>query len=160
MRVAPFEPAFEAGVVDLIVGIQRGEFAIPITADEQPDLRRIPEYYQSGSGGFWVALDGGRVVGTVALFDIGGGQAALRKMFVDAAHRGAERGVAKALLETLLAWARARGVREIFLGTTSRFLAAHRFYEKNGFEEIVKSDLPASFPVMAVDVKFYRLVPS
>jgi N-acetylglutamate synthase-like GNAT family acetyltransferase len=149
MRVAPFEPAFEAGVVDLIVGIQRGEFAIPITADEQPDLRRIPEYYQSGSGGFWVALDGGRVVGTVALFDIGG-----------AAHRGAERGVAKALLETLLAWARARGVREIFLGTTSRFLAAHRFYEKNGFEEIVKSDLPASFPVMAVDVKFYRLVPS
>ena len=48
-------------------------------------------------------------------------------------------------------------VREVYLGTTAKFLAAHRFYEKNGFVEIDHSELPESFPVMVVDTKFYRL---
>ncbi|HVN38503.1 MAG TPA: GNAT family N-acetyltransferase, partial [Myxococcota bacterium] len=39
---------------------------------------------------------------------------------------------------------------------TSKFLAAHRFYAKNGFREIAKSDLPPSFPVMAVDDRFFH----
>jgi GNAT superfamily N-acetyltransferase len=157
MEVVRFEPKHEEDVVALIVGIQRGEFDIPITADDQPDLRQIPATYQRGDGNFWVALEGGRVVGTIALLDIGEGRAALRKMFVDRAFRGATLGTARFLLITLLAWARARGVREILLGTTEKFLAAHRFYEKHGFVEVPKDTLPASFPVMAVDVKFYRL---
>jgi hypothetical protein len=49
-----------------------------------------------------------------------------------------------------------RSIRDIFLGTTPHFLAAHRFYEKNGFCEIAKSALPASFPVMEIDTKFYH----
>lgn len=36
-------------------------------------------------------------------------------------------------------------------------LAAHRFYEKNGFRELARSELPERFPVMAVDSKFYGL---
>jgi predicted N-acetyltransferase YhbS len=50
-------------------------------------------------------------------------------------------------------------VREVFLGTTARFLAAHRFYEKNGFREIARQALPHSFPVMSVDTKFYVVLP-
>ena len=57
----------------------------------------------------------------------------------------------------LLAHARAQGVAEIFLGTTEKFLAAHRFYEKNGFRELQKAGLPKAFPIMAVDSKFYVL---
>jgi N-acetylglutamate synthase-like GNAT family acetyltransferase len=155
IEIAAFEPRFETGVARLIVGIQQGEFQIPISAEQQPDLRAIPAYYQKGAGGFWVALDGDRVVGSIALLDIGNRQGALRKMFVDAAHRGAPAGVARRLLDTLLDAATAAGVREIFLGTTARFLAAHRFYEKNGFAEIPKASLPTAFPVMEVDVKFY-----
>jgi N-acetylglutamate synthase-like GNAT family acetyltransferase len=52
--------------------------------------------------------------------------------------------------------AEAQGIKDIFLGTTDKFLAAHRFYEKNGFAEVSKSELPPSFPLMAVDSKFYR----
>ena len=44
----------------------------------------------------------------------------------------------------------------ILLGTTEKFLAAQRFYEKNGFTEIQKDALPPKFPVMTVDVKFYK----
>jgi N-acetylglutamate synthase-like GNAT family acetyltransferase len=52
-------------------------------------------------------------------------------------------------------WCQERSVREVYLGTTSKFLAAHRFYEKNGFREIEKKSLPGNFPLMAVDTKFY-----
>jgi GNAT superfamily N-acetyltransferase len=69
--------------------------------------------------------------------------------------RGVRAGTAQRLLDTLLDHARTRDVRDIFLGTTSKFLAAHRFYAKNGFREIAKSDLPPSFPVMAVDDRFF-----
>jgi N-acetylglutamate synthase-like GNAT family acetyltransferase len=160
IEIAPFAARHADGVVAVILPIQQREFEIPITLDEQPDLRDIPGFYQRGKGAFWVALDGERVVGTVALLDIGDDQAALRKMFVSAAYRGGEHGVAKRLLETLLAWCRSRGVREVYLGTTAKFLAAHQFYEKSGFREVSRAELPASFPVMAVDTKFYaRSIP-
>jgi N-acetylglutamate synthase-like GNAT family acetyltransferase len=47
-------------------------------------------------------------------------------------------------------------ISEIFLGTTEKFIRAQRFYEKNDFAEIQKQQLPKEFPVMEVDVKFYR----
>jgi catechol 2,3-dioxygenase-like lactoylglutathione lyase family enzyme/GNAT superfamily N-acetyltransferase len=156
MQVVPFAPEHQADVVDLIVGIQRGEFEIDIDAGRQPDLHDIPSTYQTGAGNFWVALEGRQVVGTISLLDIGAGRGALRKMFVHPEFRGARIGTARSLLDTLLAWATERSLREIFLGTTSRFHAAHRFYEKNGFSEIPKDRLPASFPVMEVDTKFYH----
>lgn len=155
MDVVAFRPGLETAVVDLIVGIQRGEFAIDISAEQQPDLRSIGTFYQVNGGNFWVALRDGRVVGTIALLDIGNHQGALRKMFVHRDHRGAEHGTASRLLDTLLDWARSRDFREIFLGTTAQFLAAHRFYEKNGFVEIPRSSLPPAFPVMSVDTKFF-----
>ena len=143
-------------VLSVILPIQREEFGINITADAQPDLRVIPDYYQSGKGQFWVAVQDGAIVGTLGLKDIGNGQAALRKMFVAAEVRGREHGVAARLLDRLFAHARDAGLTDIFLGTTDKFVAAHRFYEKNGFVEIAKADLPRSFPLMPVDSKFYR----
>lgn len=157
ITVVPFESAHAAGVPALIVPVQQAEFGIAVTLADQPDLLDIPGFYQSGRGNFWVALDQGQVVGTIGLRDIGEGRAALRKMFVAASHRGREHGVAAALLDTLLAWARTQGLQEVLLGTTDRFLAAHRFYEKNGFEVVPRDNLPPSFPVMAVDSRFYRL---
>jgi GNAT superfamily N-acetyltransferase len=155
--VAAFSEADQEGVLNVILPIQQREFGIPITEADQPDLTNVPGFYQSGTGGFWVARSNGAVVGTVGLKDIGPGQAALRKMFVAAPFRGREFSVAEKLLGALLAHARAKCVAEIFLGTTERFLAAHRFYEKNGFRELQKAELPEAFPIMAVDRKFYVL---
>jgi GNAT superfamily N-acetyltransferase len=155
--IAPYTAADREGVGSLIVGIQRGEFGIAITYDDQPDLKDIPGFYQQGVGNFWVARNGAAVVGTVSLKDIGNARVALRKMFVDAAYRGREHGVAQRLLDTAIAWARAKGVKEIILGTTVKFLAAHRFYEKNGFAKVTADALPPAFPRMAVDERFYRL---
>lgn len=155
MMIVPYQPEHAEGVIAVILPIQREEFGIPITLEGQPDLQDIPAFYQRGRGNFWVALDGREVVGTLGLLDIGNGEGALRKMFVRSSHRGASRGVAQRLLETLLGWCRGRGIKRILLGTTDKFLAAHRFYEKNGFIAIGRGQLPPSFPVMAVDTKFY-----
>lgn len=144
-------------VADLILSIQNAEFGIPITLELQPDLNAIPEFYQTNNGNFWIAKIDDEIIGTISLLDIENHQGALRKMFVHKNYRGKEFGVGQKLLTTLLEWSRQRGITEIFLGTTEKFIAAQRFYEKNGFKEIQKQKLPESFPVMAVDVKFYTL---
>ncbi|WP_132391308.1 GNAT family N-acetyltransferase [Novosphingobium sp. PhB165] len=156
--IRPFVPSDEQGVIDVILPIQREEFGIAISADDQPDLRAIPAWYQTGAGEFLVAEHEGRIVGTIAMKDIGAGQGALRKMFVAADYRGREFGTANALLARLLEISRAAGIREVFLGTTDKFLAAHRFYERHGFHRVEPQELPESFPRMAVDTRFYVLV--
>ena len=156
IEIVPFSEHHFSGVMDVILPIQQSEFSIPITLDAQPDLLDIPGFYQKGRGNFWVALHGSEIVGTIALLDIGGYQGALRKMFVKERFRGSKQGVALRLLRVLLDWCKLHDVREIYLGTTAKFLAAHRFYEKNGFSEIKQSELPVSFPVMSVDTKFYK----
>jgi GNAT superfamily N-acetyltransferase len=158
VAISAFSAGSEADVVALIVGIQAGEFGIPITAADQPDLADIPGFYQSGAGGFWTAMADGEIIGTIALRDCGGGLGALRKMFVAPAWRGREHGVGAALLEHLLAHARAVELETVMLGTTAAFVGAHRFYEKNGFVEIAMEALPPSFPRMPLDTKFYRLM--
>ncbi len=139
-------------VVALVLDIQRGEFGVPITLADQPDLADIPRVYQRGRGAFWVAKDGDEIVGTLGLLDAG--ECAVRKMFVRKDRRGA-RGVASRLFDTLLAHAHAHAVPRLFLGTRPEMLAAHRFYEKNGFRRVDPETLPPPFPRMAVDSVFY-----
>ena len=157
IEIARYADAHQQGVLDVILPIQQVEFGIPITLREQPDLLDIPGFYRKGAGNFWVALAGGRVVGTIALLDIGNGEGALRKMFVKAPFRGAAFGVARRLLDTLLSWCEIQGVARVYLGTTTKLRAAHRFYEKNEFRRIDGGELPPAFPRMPVDNMFYRL---
>ena len=77
-------------------------------------------------------------------------------MFVKAEYRGKEYRIGQKLLDTLFEWARKKKIHRIFLGTTDKFIAAQRFYEKNDFIEIEKNILPSEFPIMSVDVKFYQ----
>jgi GNAT superfamily N-acetyltransferase len=102
-------------------------------------------------------LDADQVIGTIAAIDVGQQQLVLRKMFVAAPYRGTAIGIGQQLLNTLCAWATERKVNEIYLGTIEAFKAAHRFYEKNGFQQIAQLDLPAHFPLMQGDTRFYRL---
>ena len=156
MIVRPHRSGDQAAVVGVILPIQREEFGLDITAADQPDLADIEGWYQTGAGQFWLAELDGQAVGTIALKDIGDGAVALRKMFVRPVARGPA-GAAQALLDAALAHCRAHGVTAVWLGTTDRFKAAHRFYEKNGFALVDAADLPAAFPRMAVDTRFYRL---
>lgn len=156
--VKEYTNEYQSQIVDLILSIQQQEYNIQITKDDQPDLFSIEAFYQSGNGNFWVALVGIKVVGTISLLDIGNKQVALRKMFVHKEYRGSKFKTASLLLNNTINWAREKSLNEIYLGTTPQFLAAHRFYEKNGFIKIGPSELPTSFPILQVDKIFYKYV--
>ena len=53
---------------------------------------------------------------------------------------------------------RQKGIDEIFLGTFDKLEAAQRFYCRNGFELIPKQSLPAAFPLMQVDNRFFKRI--
>ncbi|UNL86905.1 GNAT family N-acetyltransferase [Priestia koreensis] len=154
--VKEYSCEYQDQVVELILTIQQTEYNIPITKDDQPDLMAIEDFYQTGNGNFWVAVYNDKVIGTISLLDIGNHQVALRKMFVAKDYRGNAFNTARMLLNHALCWAKEKSVKEVYLGTTPQFLAAHRFYEKNGFESIDSDVLPENFPIMEVDKKFYR----
>lgn len=157
IEIRQYELKDQQAVIDLILGIQQQEFGLSITLEGQPDLLIVKDFYQRDAGNFWVATEGDKLVGTIALIDAGQGLGALRKMFVDAAYRGSEFGVATKLLETLLDWARDNGLNEVYLGTVDILHRAHRFYEKSGFTAVASEDVPAHFPRMKPDSIFYRI---
>jgi len=155
LEIIEYDIQYQQETIDLIVGIQAGEYGLPITAADQPDLRNVHAFYQRGNGNFWLALDRNKVIGSIALIDIGNNQVALRKMFVHPDFRGKDKAAAWQLMQEVFAWCRLKGVKDIFLGTVSQFKASHRFYEKNGFREIDKEQLPPAFPAMPLDTIFY-----
>lgn len=155
VSVQIYLPKYQEQVINLILDIQH-EFNVPIPLEEQPGLLKIPDFYQKGQGNFWIAVDNDTVVGTMALVDIGNNQVALQKCFVRKDYRGKEIGVGQQLLNTLLDWGKSQSIWEFYLGTTEAYKAAHRFYQKNGFIEITKSELPKNFPLIRFDTKFYK----
>ena len=156
MQFIEYNETYQLRVAELITGIQQQELRISITMEDQPDLKTVDSFYKTGNGNFWLALHGDNVVGTIALVDIGDSRVALRKMFVHSDFRGANKGVAKQLMQIVMDHCRNKGVKDIYLGTIASMKAAHRFYEKNGFYLVSKEQLPGKFPLMAVDNLFYR----
>ena len=155
MQIVPFKKQYQQQVIDLIVGIQSGEFGVKITANDQPDLADIENFYQLGNGNFWLAVSENKVLGTISLVDIGNSQVGLRKMFVKKGYRGKPLNIGQKLMDTATQWCIERSIKQIYLGTVPTYYAAHRFYEKNGFSRLEKSELPKAFHLMNADKWFY-----
>lgn len=102
---------------------------------DDKDLREIEETY-SGRGRFWVALNNGQVVGTVAIRDLGNQTAKLNRMFVLVEYHGS--GIGQELLEHAVEFAKKQGFTKIVLNTHELMHRAHKFYEKNKFIKISK----------------------
>ncbi len=89
---------------------------------------------------FLVAEEGGRVVGAVGL-EVFGDCALLRSAVVDAGRRGS--GIGIDLVESLLQRAATRGVREVYLLTTT----AEHFFPRFGFVRIPRRDVASAVQV-------------
>ena len=156
--IETYQEKYKAEIAQLILNIQQNEFNVPVTISDQPDLLDIENFYFRKDGNFWVAVENERVIGTIALIDIGNRQSALRKMFVHKDYRGKEKGIGQLLLNTLISWCRQKGINEVYLGTVEQLHAAKRFYERNGFVMVAKDTLPGTFPLMPVDTEFFKLI--
>jgi putative acetyltransferase len=96
------------------------------------DILAPQTHYSAGGGAFYVATDaGGGIVGTAALERTGPTSGEVRKMFLLPEARG--NGIGRALLDTVLAAARARRLERVTLSTRFRYGRAIRLYERAGF---------------------------
>ena len=128
-------------IAALILGIQNGEAGLDLTVADQPDLTDIVEAY--AQGGFWVALDGDVIVGTIGLL-VYGAVGVLKKFFVAARFRGRP-GPATSLFEALLERAHSLGLTEIVLDTPRVATRSHGFYARAGFRPVTVEDLPNGY---------------
>ena len=94
----------------------------------------IAEELSSPASRYWIATDAsGDVVGYGGV-KVGGDQADVMTIGVRSHARG--RGYGGAILDTLLAWSREAGAREIFLDVRPSNEGAIGLYESRGFAEI------------------------
>lgn len=143
MEIIQYKDEFKEGAIGLILDIQNNEAKINLSIAEQPDLPNIHEAYINNGGNFWVAIDNGQVVGTIALMRIDDEWSVLKKFFVHADYRS--RRVGLRLYEKLLEFARSKGYRHIILDTPSVATKSHSFYERAGFRRIGKQELQVQY---------------
>jgi len=145
--IRPAGDADGEGIAALIAGVFAEYPGCVFDWSEFPELRRPASAFTELGGAIWVAEAGRDLVGSVATAPgPEAGDYELFKLYVARPHRGS--GLAARLLNTALTYARARGARRMALWSDTRFLAGHRFYEKQGFTRLpghrVLNDLSAS----------------
>ncbi len=155
MEICRYQPQYRQQIIDLILHIQNDEAKIDLSLEEQPDLLDIPLSYEKKGGRFWVAVENGEAIGTLAFMNYGGGNAVLKKFFVRADRRGQRVGLA--LYETALDCLREQGYRQVVLDTPSVATDSHRFYERAGFVRITGEQLPFPYEYPDRDSYLYLL---
>ncbi|XP_050020857.1 probable N-acetyltransferase CML1 isoform X3 [Alexandromys fortis] len=100
------------------------------------DMADITKSYMNACGSFWVAKSGGEVVGIVGCLPVkdpplGRKQLELFHLSVSSQHRG--QGIAKALIRTVLQFARDQGYSDVVLETSVLQQGAEALYVSMGF---------------------------
>ena len=124
----------EPAIRELVFGILESYGLKPSPQDTDADLYDLKGHYGDLGGDFSVMLDDDRIIGTVAIHNMGNRVCELRKMYLDPEYR--RRGLGKQLLEYSLAKARELGFNRVTLETASALKEAVALYESYGFKRI------------------------
>lgn len=122
-------------VIALIHDVYREyQGCVLLVDEEEPELRSPASSFYHLGGKFWVAECGDQVCGTVALTPTDAPHVArLNKLYVSPHARG--RGIGQALCNLVERTARNdMSADMMMLYTDSRFLNAHRLYERLGYD--------------------------
>src|SRR5262245_45714447 len=122
-----------SGLIELI-GSVFGEYpnCVLDVDGELPELRHIARSFAGWCGRFWVAERERRIVGCVGCTpSLEPGGLELKKLYVAESERLS--GLGSRLVGLVEHEARARRVRFIDLWSDTRFVTAHRFYERRGY---------------------------
>jgi len=140
ISIRPFAEDDTAQVRDLFVRVNRAlappqmaeAFEGYIARSLREEIDRIPAYYGEKDGGFWVAVDGPRIVGMFGLELLSAGAMELRRMYVDP---GAQRrGIARRMLQFAEDECRRRNVARLDLSTSELQGPALSLYQNAGYE--------------------------
>jgi GNAT superfamily N-acetyltransferase len=95
------------------------------------EIDRITDYYGQHDGGFWVAIQKDKVVGTFGLERASPEAMELRRMYVDPGAR--RRGIARQMLRFAEDECRRRKIFRLELSTSELQEAALSFYRNSGY---------------------------
>lgn len=146
-KIVRYTSAHQNGIDTMMneIALEFDSEIFPKTTSETPI---VPDKY-------WVAIDNGKVVGTVGVLVVDNNIGVLKKMMLKKEFRGKRFGISKKLLEIVIEWCKENNVSKIYLGTMNQFKAAQSFYTKNGFTQIPKSELPNNFLNNPLDNVFF-----
>jgi hypothetical protein len=113
-EIVEYDGKRDPEVAALILGIQRVDVGLVVPIEEQPELLDLGDAYRDG--GFWLAVVGGEIVGTIGMMPFGT-VGVLKKLFVRDDCRGPG-GASHGLYATAIAWAAARELTAILSGCT------------------------------------------
>ena len=134
---------FEAGdsplVKSLVTGIMETEFHDAASAYPTDDIDQIDRTYGGLGEAFFVAVNGEKIVGSVAIKKEDDRIALLRRLFVDPAYRKKQLGVK--LIDRALQFCDEVGYREVIFKTTSKMEGANRLCQRCGFVQRAKIQL-------------------
>ena len=154
--IRPFNQGDQAAVEKLVLTIQRDEFGLDLTAENQPDLKNIMSFFSRVGSAFWVAVPASdrTLIGCIGLEAIGGPVAVMRKFMVHRDWRGRKLGVADALHTQFVEHARLIGALQAALSTVSSTKAAQAFYARAGYQLVKRNTMPAGFVPGVLDMVF------
>ena len=110
----------------------RDAFRAYIERSIDEEIGRIPDYYGTRDGGFWVATRAGELGGMFGLERAGLDAVELRRMYLAPGWRG--RGLGRRLLDYAERAAARRGFRRMSLSTSEIQKTALSLYRTHGFE--------------------------
>ncbi|MEI3161880.1 MAG: GNAT family N-acetyltransferase [Lachnospirales bacterium] len=143
LDIITYKSEYKEQVISLILNIQNNEAHINLPLCEQPDLSNIEHCYRDKGGEFWIAVENGKVIGTIGFMACENNCGILKKFFVKSAYRSQKIGLS--LYLKLIEFAKSKGIKHIILDTPSVAKVSHKFYEKAGFYKISKEDLPIEY---------------
>lgn len=111
----------------------------------EEDMRTL-EKFSPPEGQIVLVIDGARVVGLGCLKRLKPGIAEIKRMYIRPEARGS--GLGRALLNALLAQAKAVGYSQVWLDSAGFMKSAHSLYRSVGFREIdpyPESEIPPDF---------------
>jgi len=152
-EICEYDGGRDPEVAALILTIQRVDVGLYVAIEEQPELLDLAGAYRHG--GFWVAVAGGQIVGTIGMMRYGT-SGVLKKLFVRQDYRGPG-GPAHGLYEKAIDWAAVHALAAIFLDTPSVATRSHAFYHRRGFRLAPRRDLPDGYDFPDRDSLIFKL---
>lgn len=158
MHITPFTqtPHATAELVDLINYCQNTEAHLDIRMAEQDDIFQVDQYYRQSGGEFWVALDEGHIVGSIALLPVSKSTAVLKKFFTYPKYRGRPVHLGSDLYAKFIEIAR-NNFERVVLDTPEAEHRSHSFYERQGFVQIPFEELNVHYEFPNRASRFYEL---
>jgi GNAT superfamily N-acetyltransferase len=140
INIRPFNNDDAVHVRDLFVRVNRllappqmkQAFENYIAASLKKEINQISYYYGAKRGGFWVAVDGGRIVGMFGLEPSSSDAMELRRMYVDPNAR--RRGIARKMLSFAEDECRQRNRPRMDLSTSELQTDALSLYRNSGYQ--------------------------